>query len=64
MGKISEAGGATSGGNGTKPTEAALGKVKVGGAKLVITGSRGGNAALASLLTKLAEAGLITDSTS
>lgn len=63
MGKISEAGGATSGGN-TKPSEAALGKVKVGGAKLVITGSRGGNAALASLLTKLAEAGLITDSTS
>lgn len=33
-------------------------------AKQTITGSRGGNAALADLLTKLALAGLITDSTS
>jgi len=33
-------------------------------AKPTVTGSRGGNAALASLLTKLADLGLITDSTS
>jgi|SRR5688572_3253600 len=33
-------------------------------AKLAVTGSRGGNAALASLLTQLAALGLITDSTS
>ncbi|HVV25257.1 MAG TPA: hypothetical protein VHF06_37850, partial [Pseudonocardiaceae bacterium] len=33
-------------------------------AKQTVTGSRGGNAALASLLTALANAGLITDSTS
>jgi hypothetical protein len=31
--------------------------------KQTITGSRGGNAALASLLTALASTGLITDST-
>ena len=31
---------------------------------LVITGSRGGNAALADLLAKLADLGLITDGTS
>lgn len=30
---------------------------------LVVTGSRGGNAALASLLTQLAAAGIIVDST-
>jgi hypothetical protein len=33
-------------------------------AKQTVTGSRGGNAALASLLTKLAALGLITDSSS
>lgn len=33
-------------------------------AKPIVTGSRGGNAALASLLTALADLGLITDSTS
>ena len=33
-------------------------------AKPTVTGSRGGNAALASLLTQLANLGLITDSTS
>jgi hypothetical protein len=41
-----------------------LGFLGTGGVtKQTITGSRGGNAALASLLTALASHGLITDST-
>lgn len=51
---------------GTK-IESAAGKVgffgATPGAKVAITGSRGANAALASLLTELAAKGLITDST-
>lgn len=40
------------------------GLVKSDGAVLDVTGSRGGNAALASVLTALETLGLITDSTS
>ena len=40
------------------------GKISSDGAVLDITGSRGGNAALASVLTALETLGLITDSTS
>ena len=45
-------------------TNNAGGTITALGAKQNVTGSRGGNAALASLLTKLVSIGLITDSTS
>lgn len=61
---------------GERGNEVDTGKFKVGngsakwsalpygsGSAPVVTGSRGGNAALASLLTQLAAAGVITDNT-
>lgn len=50
------------GANGTAPTIGFLGAGAV--ARQTVTGSRGGNAALASVLTALANLGLITDSSS
>ena len=54
----------TAGGIGLAGALNAGGTITALGAKQNVTGSRGGNAALASLLTKLVSIGLITDSTS
>lgn len=44
-------------------TTVSSGQGAVGGAPIVVTGSKGANAALTSLLTALATKGLITDTT-
>jgi hypothetical protein len=54
MGKATVGGGATNKGTATGDA---------GRAKPIVTGSRGGNAALANLLAALAQQGIITDQT-
>lgn len=71
-----QAGGGPVAGEATMRTSSALAKIRVGGstggigfhgtppqAKPVITGAKGGNAALADLLTKLDTIGILTDTT-
>ena len=53
----------TTGGNRLRYMIGATERMSIPDTKLTVTGSRGGNAALASLLTALASYGLVTDST-